>query len=164
METNSGFSDLVIQIGQITVCKDAVFPGGIEFYMTFDCYNKIFFCKLKYSQNTIRCLSLAIVYGNLIESNSEFENKFIEAVNECSKKGFIKRFDFLPGQETSEFGVEISYFYEKNLQFSQRVGLVDFDGFYMGVQFTEDLIIREVLFDKNYLLPAALRSIGRKLG
>jgi hypothetical protein len=164
METNSGFSDLVIQIGQITVCKDAVFPGGIEFYMTFDCYNKIFFCKLKYSQNTIRCLSLAIVYGNLIESNSEFENKFIEAVNECSKKGFIKRFDFLPGQETSEFGVEISYFYEKNLQFSQRVGLVDFDGFYMGVQFTEDLIIREVLFDKNYLLPATLRSIGRKLG
>lgn len=51
-------------------------------------------------------------------------------------------------------------FYNKDLDFSQKVGFVDFDGVYMGVQFYIGSEIYEIVIDKSYVLVGEYRKIG----
>ena len=51
-------------------------------------------------------------------------------------------------------------FYNKDLDFSQKVGFVDFDGIYMGIQFYISNDIYEIVIDKSYVLVGEYRKIG----
>jgi prepilin-type N-terminal cleavage/methylation domain-containing protein len=143
-------------INQISMTRNDIFEFGNEFYAAFDCGNKVFFFKLLYDQKHATVLDLAIIYGNLILSNDNNDQKFIDGLNLLINKGLLNKLSFSTQSEEA--------IYSNNLDGSQRVGLIDFDGVYIGVQFLDSNKIMEVVFDKSYAIPAELREIGTILG
>ena len=55
--------------------------------------------------------------------------------------------------------VDPSDVYGTNLDSTQRSGVVDFDGFYIGVQFIKNGNVYEVVFEKSLSVPGEIRQI-----
>ncbi len=143
-------------INQITVCKNDVYLYGQNFNLAFDSGNKIFVLRGAYTNNNCFVYGLGIAYGNL-KPTSTPENKFIQVLNSLIANSSLTKFKYVAGQ-----GVDPATFkpYEANLEQSQRVGFVDYDGINIGLQFYIGSEIYEVLVDKSYVLVGKFRKIG----
>jgi hypothetical protein len=146
-------------INNISVCKDDIYSEGVVYYLAFDCLQKIFILKFTYRQHNVRVVDVAWIYGLNGKTTNIQEQYFVDALNVAVNNARIKQFQYF------ETGINtLGFAFSKNLPNSQRVGFVDFDGFFMGVQFTDNLDIYEILFDKSFAIPAVLRKIGTKSG
>jgi hypothetical protein len=137
-------------IDQITIAKHDIYQNGKEFYLAFDCFQKIFVLKLGYNQKNYFVSSLNIIYGNLINSNNTSEQSFINCLNNLISSGLLYKLPY----------VNATGAFTKNMENSQRVGFVDFDGIYLGVQFIDGNNIQEIVFEKSFTLAGELRTIG----
>jgi hypothetical protein len=158
---NGGFSssNSFPSISNLSACKDDIYSEGVLYYLAFDCSQKIFSIKLTYNQHNVRVVDITWAYGLSGKSSSSTEQFFIDALNAAVNNGKIKQLQYITGGQN-----QLGFAYTKNLPNSQRVGFVDFDGFFMGIQFTDNLDIYEILFDKSLAIPAVLRKIGTKSG
>jgi hypothetical protein len=141
-------------INQITVCKSDVYPYGESFNLAFDCAGKIFVLRSVFTQNNTFTSGLGIVYGNLETSSNAVASKFLSCLNNMVSNSSLYKFRYEDRKK------EIKTFYNKDLEFSQKVGFVDFDGVYMGVQFYIGSDIYEIVIDKSYVLVGEYRTIG----
>jgi hypothetical protein len=156
--TSFNFNDSEFPIiNQITVCKNDVYLYGKNFNLAFDAGGKIFILRGSYTQNNCFISGLAIAYGNLNVVTSSSQSKFVNALNILISKSAVCKIKYKAGQ-----GVNSSTFksYEKNLEDSQKLGFVDYDGINVGVQFYIANEIYEILFDKSYVLEGQFRKIG----
>lgn len=135
-------------INNITVCKYDVYPNQTEFQIVFDCGNKLFTLKVYYQPYKVFVSGLTIIYGNLGTNASN--QKFVADLNIMISKGQLQTLN------TNN----ISTFYSNDLNNSQKVGFVDYDGIYLGVQFIIGTAVQEILFDVHYSLPAKYRLVG----
>ncbi len=139
------------EILNITVCNHDIYPRGNESYIAFTCSGKIFVIKLIYQVSLnftmYRVTSVAIVYGNLIKpAGGGADSEFIDIINSAIGASKIFRFK--------------AFNYDKDLESSQRVGFVDYDGLNLGVQYKDNNNIMELVFDKSYSVPGQLRKIS----
>jgi len=150
--TNGGFNsnNSFPSIENLSACKDDIYSEGVLYFLAFDCLQKIFVLKITYDKHNVRVVDVLWAYGSSLKSSSIVEQNFIDALTLAVSSARVKQLSSIP--------------YTKNLPNTQRVGFVDFDGFYMGIQFSDNLDIYEVLFEKSYLLNAVLRKIGSKSG
>jgi len=149
------FSDLGIDsqnINNISVCKDDTHPDRTDFSLAFDCSGKVFVINLIYTNFLITYGNLILVYGD-IEKNSSNDSVFVNQLNELIASSKLRVLNF-NDPENNQF------IYRKNLPESQRVGFVDYDGVYVGIQFIDSNTIYEILCDKYFSLDATFRKIG----
>lgn len=140
-------------ISQITVCRAAI-AGPInspDFYLAFTASNKIFVIQGVFDDEIVFSANLAIVFGNLNESG--IDKEFVKLLNAMIASSYLYRMRY----EISDFNVGL---YNTDLATEQRVGFIDYDGIYLGVQFLIGNQIAEVVFDKSYAIIGGLRSIG----
>lgn len=150
------FSDLGIDsqnIDNITVCRDDKNPNRADFNLAFGCVGKIFVLFVNYSNNVITCGKPILIYGYLGNGNVAENSKFVNQLNLLIQNSNIKILNFNKSPVTSSF-------YKKDLTSMQRVGFVDYDGIYVGIQFIDSNYIYEILCDKFFSLNAIFRSIG----
>jgi len=152
-KTNFSGSDFP-SINQITICKNDVYNYDKSFNLAFDAGGKIFVVKGFFTQNNSFISSLGIVYGNLDKSSNAAGQKFIDCLNNMISNSSLYKFSY------ADRGGKPLQFYNKDLDFSQKVGFVDFDGVYMGVQFYIGSEIYEIVIDKSYVLVGEYRKIG----
>lgn len=140
------------QIGQISVAHNDLFPYDNEFYLAFDCNGKIFFMKGTIQQVSQDHIGISLIDPIMIYGSRLLDDNFTSGLNFLIETDRLTILPFSGEQNTA--------LYSKNLSGSQRVGLVDFDGFYIGVQYLDEEKIMEIVFDKSYLIFAELRQIG----
>lgn len=140
-------------INQISVAHTDTYEFGREYYLAFDCYYKIFFMKLLYDQQNLNYTDLSIIYGNLNSSSTKdkIDVSFINSINQLISVGAINKLNLTAVDSLDVYG--------KNLDSTQRVGVVDFDGFYVGVQFIKNGNVYEVVFDKSFTINGEVRQI-----
>lgn len=141
-------------INQLTVCKNDVYTYGESFNLAFDSGNKIFVLRSVFTQNNCFTSGLGIVYGNLETSTNVTTSKFNQALNQMISNSSLYKFNYIDRSGIAK------NFYNKDLDFSQKVGFVDFDGIYMGIQFYISNDIYEIVIDKSYVLVGEYRKIG----
>jgi hypothetical protein len=141
-------------INQITVCKNDIYSYGESFNLVFDCAGKIFVARSVFTQNNAFTSGLGIVYGNLETSSDAAGSKFLNCLNNMVSDSSLYKFRY-----KDRSGIPQA-FYNKDLDFSQKIGFVDFDGVYMGVQFYIGSDIYEIVIDKSYVLEGEYRKIG----
>ena len=150
------FSDLGIDsqnIDNITVCRDDKNPNRADFNLAFGCLGKIFVIFINYSNNVITCGKPILIYGYLGNGDVTGNSKFVNQLNFLIQNSNIKILNFDKSPVASSF-------YKKDLTSVQRVGFVDYDGIYVGIQFIDSNYIYEILCDKFFSLNAIFRSIG----
>jgi hypothetical protein len=150
------FSDLGIDsqnIDNISVCKDDAHPDRSDFSIAFGCLGKIFVINVLYTSYLITCGVPVLVYGSLGNSTSIGNTTFANQLNELIQSSKVKILSFNDSPASSSF-------YKKDLSGPQKVGFVDYDGVYVGVQFIDSNYIYEILCDKYFSLKATFRSIG----
>jgi hypothetical protein len=150
---NFGTNEFPI-INQITVCKNDIYSYGESFNLVFDCAGKIFVARSVFTQNNAFTSGLGIVYGNLETSSDAAGSKFLNCLNNMVSNSSLYKFRY-----KDRSGIPKA-FYNKDLDFSQKIGFVDFDGVYMGVQFYIGSDIYEIVIDKSYVLEGEYRKIG----
>jgi hypothetical protein len=148
-------------ISQISICKLNINEANGEFYLAFICSGKIFVMKGNYKGSTVFLNNLAVIYGNLKTSQSsgisadglDF-NKLLDVLiqNSAVSKIQYSISDQLKASESEPFS--------KDIEGQQKVGFVDYNGVYMGVQFYVGRSINEILFDKSYGQLGTYRKIG----
>ena len=146
------FSDLGIDsqnIDNISVCKDDAHPDRADFSIAFGCLGKIFVINILYTSYLITCGAPVLVYGSLSPSGNSV---FVNQLNEIILASKVKVLKFNDSSNSS--------FYQKDLSGQQKVGFVDYDGVYVGIQFIDSNYIYEILCDKYFSLKATFRSIG----
>ena len=136
-------------INQLSLCKHDVYPYGDEFYLAFDCQGKIFTIKVLYKNHNFSIISPSIIYGNLTTSGDTSTKAFIQSLNSLINNSLLYKLNY-----QSQDG------YNKDLDSSQKVGFIDFDGIIMGIQFLDGDVVKEAVFDKSYSLRGEIRSIG----
>jgi len=141
-------------INQITVCKNDIYTYGNAFNIAFDSGGKIFVLRTYIANNNVFFSGLGILYGNLETSSDEASSKFLNSLKNMISNASLYKFRY-----KDRAGI-IKTFYNKDLDFSQKVGFVDFDGIFMGVQFYIGSDIYEILIDKSYVLEGEYRKIG----
>jgi hypothetical protein len=141
-------------INQITVCKNDIYTYGTAFNLAFDSNGKIFTLRAVFTENNTFVSGLGIVYGNLETSSDAASSKFLNCLKNMISNGSLYRFKY---EDRSGL---LKTFYNKDLESSQKVGFVDFDGVYMGVQFYIGSDIYEIVIDKSYVLVGEYRKIG----
>lgn len=142
-------------INQINVTHADIYDYGREYYLAFDCSGKIFFMKLLYVQSILAYCDLLIVYGNLNQtssSNLSVDQKFIIGLNNLISNGVLRKLSFHSSNSNQA--------YSTDLESTQRVGVVDFDGLYLGVQYISGTTVNEVVFEKSYSVPGEIRQIS----
>jgi hypothetical protein len=153
----SGLSNFIVpQIQQLAIYKDEYYPG--LYYLVFDCDSKIFLIKVIYSLKAFNFVDVVMLLG--IHDPSVKKTDFISVLNQAiinaqSRTGNIISIKAVNGSSSP---------YLKELSNSQKAGIVDFDGSFMGVQFLDGQNLYEVVFDKSYTLGIELRIIGVKPG
>lgn len=140
------------EISHLTVCQPQVeIPiNSPLFYLAFTCSNKIFLLQGVFS-GFVFIASVAILYGNL--QSSAPDKNFVSAINALISSSIIYRMRY----SITDAAIGL---YDTNLQGTQRVGLIDYDGKYMGVQFIIGSQLAEIVFDKSYAIKGDLRIIG----
>ena len=140
-------------INQISVAHTDTYEYGKEYYLVFDCYYKIFFMKLLYDRQNLNYTDITILYGNLNSNSTKdvIDIPFINGLNNLISVGSISKL--------SLSAVDPSDVYGTNLDSTQRSGVVDFDGFYIGVQFIKNGNVYEVVFEKSLSVPGEIRQI-----
>lgn len=140
------------EIQHLTVCQPQVNTPSRSplFYLAFTCSNKIFLLQGSFT-GVVFIASIAILYGNL--SSSAPDKNFTAAINALVSASAIYRMRY----SITDISVGL---YDTNLQGPQRVGLIDYDGKYMGVQFVIGSQLAEIVFDKSYAIKGDLRIIG----
>jgi len=138
-------------IEHITVCKHDLYPFGDEFYVAFVCSQKIFMLKAVYSAYGFFVPTVTFVAGNLNKNTATTDKKFIELLEKAFEISIIYKLKYPVGKEKP---------YSKNIEGSQRVGFVDYDGKYLGIQFFEGDFLKEVVFEKSFAIDADFRNIG----
>jgi hypothetical protein len=115
---------------------------------------KIFTLRAVFTENNTFVSGLGIVYGNLETSSDAASSKFLNCLKNMISNGSLYKFKY---EDRSGL---LKTFYNKDLESSQKVGFVDFDGVYMGVQFYIGSDIYEIVIDKSYVLVGEYRKIG----
>jgi hypothetical protein len=95
--------------------------------------------------------SVAFIAGNLNKTTNPSEQKFIDILNNAFERSTIYKLTYPKGSNNP---------YSKNLESSQRVGFIDYDGKYVGIQFFETDFLMEVVFEKSFAIEADFRKIG----
>jgi hypothetical protein len=142
-------------INQITVAHSDLCEFNKEYFLSFDCDNKLFFMKLLYDKQNLNYVNLAILYGNLNSSSIKDSNSksFIDGLNILINNGTVHKMNLS--------AVDSNDIYITDLDSTQRPGVVDFDGLYLGVQFIKNSNVYEIVFDKSYTIPGEIRQIDR---
>jgi hypothetical protein len=138
-------------IEHITVCKHDIYTFGNEFYVAFVCASKVFMLKAIYDAYGFFVPTVAFIAGNLNKTTNPSEQKFIDILNNAFERSTIYKLTYPKGSNNP---------YSKNLESSQRVGFIDYDGKYVGIQFFETDFLMEVVFEKSFAIEADFRKIG----
>ena len=140
-------------IGQISICKNDLYSFDGTVYITFDCGGKLFFFSLIYQQKNYSITNSMIIAGNLSQNSSSTNQKFISGINTLIQKSVLFQLKYKGAP-----------YFTQDIDGSQKVGFVDFDGSYLGVQFFLGGELYEILFDKSFTYNGEIRKIVSSLG
>jgi hypothetical protein len=94
-----------------------------------------------------------IIAGNLSQNSSSTNQKFISGINTLIQKSVLFQLKYKGAP-----------YFTQDIDGSQKVGFVDFDGSYLGVQFFLGGELYEILFDKSFTYNGEIRKIVSSLG
>ena len=137
-------------VNNIITCKEEFHPKYKLFNIAFDCGGKIFVIKVNYRAPSFFVYMLCLVYGSLTSKQTAFDLSLNTAIN----SSLIRKLNM-----ASATGQTI--FYDKDLEGNQKIGFVDYNGIYMGIQFLVGTNVVEVVFGKSYSELSELRVIGK---
>lgn len=134
-------------INSITVAKQQIDDTMMHFHLAFDCGNKLFEIQINYGNGVFFVFLMGVLYGNLNDGG------FGSQIAALVARGTFQK--LLIQSKSGE-----QYLYNKDFDSSQRVGFLDFNGGFYGVQFYDGTDIKEIIFHKSYTCVATLRIIG----
>ncbi len=140
-------------IGQISIGKNDLYSFDGTVYIVFDCGGKLFFFSLIYQQRNFMITNSMIIAGNLSKNTNTSNQKFIEAINSLIQKSVLFQLKYTGNP-----------YFTQDIDGTQKVGFVDFDGVYLGVQFFLNSELYEILFDKSFSYNGEIRKITSSLG
>jgi len=149
--SKAGLSSFALDpINQLSIYTDE-FTQNL-YHLVFDCSNKVFIMKILYSFGVFNFVDVAMILGTYKDKKTSFEKVLYESIVSI---GNIIVLNLNEKYENP---------YQINLSGSQKLGIVDYDGFFMGVQFLSGQLMKEIVFEKSLTVKAELRTIGVKPG